>query len=167
MPALLLPPPQQPAPKTSRRHVGGCAGRAIVLLAGSVRCRIRVETFFGVAVESPSFGDFVLRPVARPAHLAARNPVVGPAGETPVPDRGIEGHGGPIEGELPIGGGQRRYDLGPATAAALVHSRGIGDAHVQRALVEVGGDDVHELVSKHLLHAHGLSSLCSTFPSMA
>ena len=120
-----------------------------------------------VAVDSPAFGNLLVRPLARPVYLTVCYPIVGLAIETPVADRRIEGNAGSIEGNLPVDWRQRGDDLVTATAAAQVHDGRVTNGNIQSSLFEIIGNNFDELVSKHPSVSHVLSSLWRIFPSMA
>ena len=75
--------------------------------------------------------DARLRPVLRPYGPVGPDPIVRPAREAPIADRGIERDRLAVENEHPVRGAQRRHHFLSAAAGALVNGRRVFDRHVK------------------------------------
>src|SRR5579871_1483432 len=107
----------------------------------------------------------LLRPLLSPLDPVASDPVMRPAIETPVPNRGVQRDGLPVKHQFPICWRQRSDDLMTASAAALMYYRCKGNRDIDSSLFEIAGNVFDKPMSEHHL-LHGLSSLMSVFPSM-
>jgi hypothetical protein len=94
------------------------------------------------------------------------DPVVGPAWEAPVPDRGRQGHGLAVEDQPPLPRAKRGYDLIPTAARAEVDCRGIWNRDVEDSIPEVVGDVIDEDMREPRGRAQPRSSLISLFPAI-
>lgn len=91
---------------------------------------------------------------------------MGLAVEAPVADRGGQRHRFAIEEELPVRRRERGHDTPAAPARAGVDGGRVLHCDVQDAGLEMGRDQVDELVLQSLEAAHALPSLLIEFPSI-
>jgi hypothetical protein len=111
-------------------------------------------------------GDLFVGPRARPVRLVMSDPIVRPARQAPTADRRVEGNGGAIEDQRPVGRPQWGNDLVAAAAAALVHNAAVLHRYVKDALLEDVGRGVDKHVAQGNARFHGRSSLVSALPPM-
>ena len=95
----------------------------------------------------------------QPIHPAFLNPIVGPTGQLPVPDRGTQGNGLPIERQAPTTWRQRRRNFVPTAAATSVHSQPERHRHIEHAVLQFGGHVLDESVLESVVRVHSESQM--------
>lgn len=119
---------------------------------------------FGISGEQttvtiPVLGDFCRRVAPTPSDTAVMDPVVRPARESPVADRGGERHVLAVVGDGPLGWGEGCDDLVAAAATAEVTAGAVGDRDVEKPRVHRWGKGLGEDRAQGVLCGHGRSSL--------
>jgi hypothetical protein len=119
---------------------------------------------FGISGEQatvtiPVLGDLCHRVAPTPSDTAVMDPVVRPAWQRPVADRGGERHVLAIVDNGPLCWGEWCDDLVAATAAAKVTAGAVGDRDIQNPCVHRRGEGLGEDRAQGVLCGHGRSSL--------
>ena len=120
--------------------------RAALKIEGFVKARAWRLKWSPIALRHETVSRYLcIRPTNSMKDTSFFYPVVRPAGELPVSDRGVHRHRVTIQRDRPVSGAKPEYHLLSATAAAFVRGCPISQAHIQNTLLDIFRNRLGEL----------------------